>query len=96
MYGYPILDPVGALIVAGIIVKIGVDMTMRSCYHLLDRLTPQQTEHVGTLEEALRSIPGAHTQLPEPFESRDTSFQALMAVLSCAPGHTTGTWPCTW
>jgi divalent metal cation (Fe/Co/Zn/Cd) transporter len=53
MYGFPYLDPIGALIVSGIIAQIGVSMTAESVYQLLDRLTPKQMKHVVTMRELL-------------------------------------------
>ena len=58
MYGFPLLDPLGALVVAGIIAKIGTQMTIRSAHHLLDRLTPSQLQTVDQLTQTLRDIPG--------------------------------------
>ena len=50
MLGYPIMDPIGALIVAGIIYQIGYKMTAESAYQLLDRLTPHQVQQVTEMK----------------------------------------------
>ena len=54
--GYPILDPIAALVVGGMIAKMGWSFTWDSLHDLMDRSADEQ--EVETIRNTLQNIPG--------------------------------------
>jgi cation diffusion facilitator family transporter len=54
--GYPILDPIAALVVGGMIAKMGWTFTWDSLHDLMDRSADEQ--EVETIRNTLQNIPG--------------------------------------
>ena len=54
--GYPILDPIAALVVGGMIAKMGWTFTWDSLHDLMDRSADEQ--EVETIRNTLENIPG--------------------------------------
>ncbi|MBX7276858.1 cation diffusion facilitator family transporter [Pseudomonas sp. ERGC3:05] len=54
--GYPILDPIAALVVGGMIAKMGGHFTWDSLHDLMDRSADEQ--EVATIRETLHNTPG--------------------------------------
>jgi len=54
--GYPILDPIAALVVGGMIAKMGWSFTWDSLHDLMDRSADEQ--EVETIRNTLKNTPG--------------------------------------
>jgi divalent metal cation (Fe/Co/Zn/Cd) transporter len=60
MYGIPILDPLGGVVVSLIVARMGVNLTVESLCHLLDRLTAKDLVLVDRLTAASSDVAGTH------------------------------------
>ena len=56
MYGWPLLDPLAAVIIGGLIIKMGISYGWRSVTELID--TAVDTQTLLAAEELIQSIPG--------------------------------------
>ena len=56
LVGYPILDPIAALVVGGMIAKMGWSFTWDSLHDLMDRAADEQ--EVATIRDTLQQTPG--------------------------------------
>jgi cation diffusion facilitator family transporter len=54
--GYPILDPIAALVVGGMIVKMGWTFTWDSLHDLMDRAADEQ--EIAAIRDTLKQTPG--------------------------------------
>ena len=80
--GYPILDPIAALIVGFIVAKMGWEFGWDALHDLMDRAVDE--EDVQAIRRTLLETPGVHAGYARTVRSRSPQ---LPARTSCASGR---------
>lgn len=71
MAGFPLLDPIGGLLVSGLIVKVGAEIALDSFRDLTDTLSdPKEPAQFGAVAENVPGVLSVHRLRTRPIGGR--------------------------